>query len=218
MMKTTITLFVCLFSAGAMAKTRDTETAPAPSIVQTAIEKGVTGRVQITNYRPSVAPSCALNRAETKETLQGSQRAFVKLYGALPSGAPCQGWAWMRVQVFRAVYVTAHPVKDGDALEGALTKDERELIPGHTPIDFIPSGSTAAHFLKAGQMVETDMLRTGGFEPGQAITVLVRAGGLTVEQQGRVASCERGHVCATLPSGKRVEGVFEEGHLLVELQ
>jgi hypothetical protein len=69
--------------------------------------------------------------------------------------------------------------------------------------------------IAAGQVLEERDLRLGP-TPGDDVTVIIRLGTLRVEQVGRAVPCRRGRACAQMPSGKRVEGSWQGGRILVE--
>jgi len=52
--------------------------------------------------------------------------------------------------------------------------------------------------------------------PGQTVKVVIVSGTLVIEQAGRATPCVRGRSCATLASGKVVEGELSEGKLMVQ--
>ena len=219
-MKTSLT-FLLLFAPAVAFASVPTSTrsamASVPEAVKTSLEKGVAGRVRIADYRPTVASDCNIDRAEPLKRVNSSSRLAVKIFGSTQDGRACQGWAWVRVQLFQTVFVTTRALAEGEPFAGASTREEREVEPGRTPIDQIAADTTAARSLRAGQLIESHMVHQRGIEPGQPITVIVRAGALTIEEQAHSVACTPGHFCALLPSGKRVEGTIENGHLLVEL-
>jgi hypothetical protein len=69
--------------------------------------------------------------------------------------------------------------------------------------------------LAAGQVVDERDLRVGP-ALGDAVTVTIHSGGIRVEQSGRAVPCSRGRACAQMPSGKRVEGSWQGGRIVVE--
>ncbi len=145
-----------------------------------------------------------------------SGQAALRFTGADAAGQPCEGYAWARVTVVAPTPVVTRPLEDGDRLEGAVTWEERELRAGRPPPTSLPEGATAARRLPAGAVLDEASWRLGP-RPGTALAVLLRAGALTIEQEGRAAPCARGRACAVLPSGRRVEGRLADGRLLVEL-
>lgn len=189
---------------------------PAP--VVEAFEKAVPlpgARVEIADFHPELAARCAVIRAELPAPLAGSGRIAVRLSGTLPEGGPCDGWGWAVVRVLAPVLVAQRPVPVGSLLLDAVAPRERELLPGRTPLSRLPADAVAGRPLAAGQVLDERDLRSGP-GVGDAVTVLIRLGGLRVEQVGRAIPCSRGRACAQMPSGKRVEGAWRDGRLLVE--
>jgi hypothetical protein len=52
--------------------------------------------------------------------------------------------------------------------------------------------------------------------PGEIVKVMIVSGALVIEQAGRGVPCGRGRSCASLASGKQVEGDLVEGKLVVQ--
>jgi hypothetical protein len=48
------------------------------------------------------------------------------------------------------------------------------------------------------------------------VVAVIVAGALRVEQQARALPCRAGRACALLPSGRRVEGAWHAGRIVVE--
>jgi hypothetical protein len=157
---------------------------------------------------------CGLTRAELPGPISSSGRVAVHLFGREAGGRACDGWAWAQVRLRAPVLVTTRPVAEGDLLEGAVAMREREVLPGRPPLSTLPEGAAAARALAAGVAVDEALIRIGA-RPGEAVAVVLRAGALSVEQQGRAVACRRGRVCALLPSGRRVEGVWHEGRIVL---
>lgn len=206
------TVVLLLLSAPARAA------ALPPAPVVEAFDRAVPipgARVEIADFRPELVARCTVIRAELPAPLAGSGRIAVRLTGTLPEGGPCDGWGWAVVRVLAPVLVAHRAVPVGSPLLDAVAPGERELLPGRTPLSRLPAGAVAGRPLAAGQVLDDRDLRSGpGL--GDAVTVLIRLGGLRVEQVGRAVPCSRGHACAQMPSGKRVEGTWRDGRLLVE--
>ncbi len=197
---------------------------PAPAValppgpVVEAFDRAVPvpgARVEIADFRPELVARCTVTRAELPAPLVGSGRIAVRLTGTLQDGGPCDGWGWAVVRVLAPVLVAQRAVSVGSPLVDAVTPREREILPGRTPLSRLPADAVAGRPLAAGQVLDERDLRSGpGL--GDAVTVLIRLGGLRVEQVGRAVPCSRGHACAQMPSGKRVEGAWSGGRILVE--
>jgi hypothetical protein len=181
--------------------------------------------VELAGLDPRLPAGCAVERATAPRPVVASGRAALRLEGRDARGAACEGWAWADARVLAPALVLVHDVADGERLEGAFTVREREVRAGRVPVAALPPGVTAARALRAGTALEAPDLRAGP-RPGEPIAVLVRLGGLSVEQPGRALPCARAasaatsrqapKACALLPSGRRVEGVLDAGRLVVE--
>jgi flagella basal body P-ring formation protein FlgA len=174
------------------------------------------GRAEVLALEAPRPRGCAASAAELAQPLAASGRVAVRLRGADGGGAPCEAWAWARVRVTAPALVAARDVAEGEALDGALRLEEREVAAGRAPVAALPAAATAARRIAAGTSLDPAHLRVGP-APGEPLPVVVRLGGLTVEQPGRAVACGRGRACAVLPSGRRVEGALEAGRLIVEV-
>jgi flagella basal body P-ring formation protein FlgA len=163
----------------------------------------------------SRASSCRATEAELPQPIQASGRVAVKISGRSPRGQRCEEWIWTRVRVVAPVAVTTRALKAGEALDGAVATEERELRAGH-PAAALGPASLAGRALSAGQMLEAAFVAEPTLRPGETVKVLVVSGALTIEQSGRAVPCVRGRSCATLPSGKQVEGDLVDGRLVVQ--
>jgi flagella basal body P-ring formation protein FlgA len=172
-------------------------------------------RVEVSEWQPSLPAACALARAEPPGPISGSGRVAVRLSGARPGGAPCEGWGWARVRLYAPALVSARSVRAGEPLAGSVATEEREVSAGRPPLSALPDGAMADRPLAAGQVIEPRDLRTGP-RPGAPVSVVIRLGSLEVEQPGHAVPCARGRACAVVPSGKRVEGTWRDGRLVVE--
>jgi hypothetical protein len=172
-------------------------------------------RVEVADYRPEVPTSCAVARAELPAPLAGSGRVALRLSGSLPGGKPCDGWAWAQVRVTAPVLVASRPVPAGAPLAGAVSAEEREVRGGRAPLGSLPPGATAGRALSTGQALDERDLRSGP-TTGDTVTVVIRLASIEVEQPGRAIPCARGRACAQMPSGKRVEGAWRGGRIVVE--
>jgi flagella basal body P-ring formation protein FlgA len=172
-------------------------------------------RVEVLEWQPSLPAACAVDRAAPSRPLAGSGRVAVRLSGSRPGGEPCEGWGWARVRLFAPALVSARAVQAGEPLAGSVATEEREVLAGRAPLAALPAGAAADRALRAGQTIEPRDLRTGP-RPGEAVSVVVRLGSLEVEQPGHAVPCTRGRACAVVPSGRRVEGTWRDGRLVVE--
>jgi hypothetical protein len=194
--------------------------APGPIAVAPPVRAAVAGAVTLPGARAEVLelngglPSlCVLGRAEVPTSISASGRVAVQLFG-VDRGRPCRAWAWARVRVTAPALVTTRALVEGDPLEGAVEASLREVSPGRSPLSVLPDGAIAARALAAGVPLDETLLRVGA-RPGETVGVVLRVGSLTVEQEGRAIACRRGRVCALLPSGRRVEGVWHDGRIVL---
>ncbi len=127
-------------------------------------------------------------------------------------GKSCDAWGWAEVRVIVPVATLSRDVKANESMDGAWTLDEIEAR--GAVVQNVPAGAAATRALRRGARLNAADYRTGP-KPGTPITVRVMLGALSLEQSGTVSPCGNEAVCATLPSGKRVAGVFSEGVLVV---
>lgn len=199
-------------------------TATATAVVESALAAALTvngARVELMALELP-AGACArarqVSRAEVQRPIEGSGRVAIKLVADGPDGEShetCQTWAWAKVRVVAKLAIARRPLRAGEALAGALTLEEREIRPGVRPL-VDPDRAIATRFIAAGQVIDPAATRQPGPRPGDGIKVVVVSGALVVEQQGKVLSCGSA-TCATLPSGRRVEGTLVDGRLLVQV-
>jgi hypothetical protein len=191
--------------------------APAepPAAVRAALASALAlpgSRVEIAGFSASLPPGCDAARAEVLRPLVASGQAALRLRGR----GPCEGWGWARVRVYAPALVASRAVREGEAVAGASSAAEMEILPGRTPLAALPPGAVAARAIAAGAAIEPGLLRLGP-PPGEPVTVLLRVGDVAVEQTGRALPCARGRACALLPSGRRIEGTYDGAHIRVEL-
>jgi hypothetical protein len=155
-------------------------------------------------------------RVEIARPIDGSGRFAVKLIGTRARGMTCEVWAWARIRVFAQVPVARRAIRAGETLASATRTEEREIRPGHVPA-LLTAASTADRTLGMGQMIEADAVATPGLRAGESVKILIISGSLAIEQIGHAVPCTRGHNCAVLPSGKRIEGTLVDGRLMVQL-
>ena len=172
-------------------------------------------RAEVDEVRTTAGRDCAAASWEALRSVSASGSAPLRFTGQTAAGARCEGFAWVRVRVTAPSAVTTRALRQGELLEGAVTVAPHEVLPGRHALAAAPAGAAAARALPAGTVLDESAVRIGP-ATGEAVTVLVRVGSLSVEQPGRAVPCLRGRSCALLPSGRRVEGRFEDGRLLVE--
>lgn len=126
-------------------------------------------------------------------------------------GKKCEGWGWAQVRVLVPIATLSRDVKANESMDGAWIVREEE--PRGEVMSVVPGGATATRWLRKGMTVGANDVRTGP-RPGSSIMVRVMMGALSLEQRGTAAACGN-EVCATLPSGKRVSGVWVDGMLVV---
>jgi flagella basal body P-ring formation protein FlgA len=156
-----------------------------------------------------------VERAAPPAPVNGSGRFAVRLAGTGRNGVPCEGWGWARVRLLAPALVAARALRAGEPLDGSVSTEEREVAAGRAPLSALPAGAVAGRALAAGQPIGSRDLRVGA-RPGAPVTVVVRLGTLEIEQPGHAVPCARGRACAVLPSGRRVEGDWRDGRLVVE--
>ncbi|MBK9518790.1 MAG: hypothetical protein IPO09_15860 [Anaeromyxobacter sp.] len=172
-------------------------------------------RAELAGVATSSGAGCRAESWEALAAVEASGRAALRFSGRDAAGAACQGYAWARVRVLGPAAVTTRALEAGEPLDGALVVEEREVVAGRRLLAAAPGGASAARRLAAGAPLDEGAVRLGP-APGQPISVRLRLGALVVEQPGRALPCQRGRACALLPSGRRVEGRFLDGHLQVE--
>jgi hypothetical protein len=190
-----------------------------PPAVQTAIEAAAKvdgARVEVTRLATQGTHGCAIARAEVALPIEGSGRVTLRMAGQGRDGRACSGWGTATVKVLAPAPVALRPVRTGESLDGAIDWAEREVLPGRAPV-LVPAGAVATRPLTPGQLVDASSFRVRGPAVGEPIKVRVVLGAIAVEQVGRVTSCGLGKACASLPSGKHVEGRFVDGKLVVEV-
>ena len=204
-----------LFAHAAMAKSIETPAAVVQALAVSAEASGV--RAEIVDYRTSVAPDCMLKQVELPSAVAVSGRLVLKVAGESPI-KHCEGTAWVDVRAYARVAVAMRALNAGDSLDGAVELIEQEVPRSKHPLREIPSGMAAVHPVRAGVVVDISDVRQERPQLGASIQVVIRSGGLSIEQTGRIASCDRDQVCAVLPTGKRIAGKIVAGHLEVTLQ
>jgi hypothetical protein len=172
-------------------------------------------RLEVTGWSSALPPGCEPSEADVPRPVAASGRAPLRLRGAA-RGVPCEGWAWAQVRVFAPSLRAWRAIPEGEPVEPAAALAEQEVLPGRAPMGALPPGALAARAIAAGASIDPGAVRLGP-RPGEAVTVILRRGPLTVEQAGRALPCARGRACALLPSGRRVEGRPDAGRIAVEM-
>jgi flagella basal body P-ring formation protein FlgA len=126
------------------------------------------------------------------------------------------GWGWVHFEVWAPTAFTTRPVRAGERLQPALAVEDREIRSGHVGI-MPPPGALAARDLPRGSVLQASDVAGATTTSGEAVKVIVTTGSLAIELQGRAIACGVGRTCALLPSGRHVEGHWEDGHLLVDV-
>ena len=192
------------------------------AVVKKAIERGlaVPGARLDAAYEERAAARAADCRATSAELLRpidGSGRVAVRVAGRSARGQSCDAWTWVRVRVVAPVAVAARALAAGDRLDGATRVEERELRAGHAPATIGPA-TVATRAVGARQLIEAALAGEPTVRLGDNVKVVIVSGALEIEQTGRGAPCARGRSCATLATGKVVEGELREGKLVVQAQ
>jgi hypothetical protein len=193
---------------------------PAGATAAQAVEAALavpSAHVELVAVRATTGARCPMERVEAMRPVTGSGEVPLRFTGAGADGRACQGFGWARVHVTAAGLIASRTIRAGEPLEGAVSPGEVELRGGRSaPLATLPPGARAARTLAAGAPVLGDDVRAGPL-PGEPVTVVVQiGGGLEISQDGRAIPCSRGRTCALLPGGRRVEGRFEDGRLLLE--
>lgn len=171
---------------------------------------------EIVGYQASVAGKCALTGVQLPGVIDASSRFAVRLRGRDEAGSPCEGWAWVAVRVLAPTLCTSRPVRAGEPLGAAVILTRREVLPGRRPLSTLPQGAVATQSLPAGMSIEEHHVREPGPAPGEPVAVVAQVGPVQVEQTGTAVLCRRGWGCALLPSGRKVEGAWAHGRLVVQ--
>jgi hypothetical protein len=201
----------------------DADGGRSPSLlVRRALERGLSipgARLDTAVEDRGAVPAgdCRPTSAEVLRPIDGSGRIAVKVSGSSARGATCDAWTWVHVRVVAPVAVAARALAAGERLDGATAIEERELRPGHLPA-VIGRASVAARALVPGQLIDAALVTEPTVRAGESVRVLVVLGTLVIEQSGRGAPCARGRSCATLASGRLVEGELVDGKLVVQSQ
>jgi hypothetical protein len=196
--------------------------APTPEAAVSAALARPGGRVEVLAVR-AISTGCAAEWFEVREAIEASGDVPLRLAGRDPRGGACTGAAWASVRVFAPALVTARALREGEPLEPAVVLAEREIRPSRPTVAALPERATASRALRAQEALAPGDVRAGP-RPGSDVAVVVRAGALEIERAGRALPCPRerdpggreARACALLPGGRRVEGRYRDGRILVE--
>jgi hypothetical protein len=155
---------------------------------------------------------CRVTSAAVPRPIDGSGRVPVKI-----SGRGCSGWGWVELQVWAETSVTTRIVRAGERLGSSATVVESEIRPGHLPF-IAPPDAIASRTLAIGRAIDPGDVSRSSVTLGDPIKVVLVAGAVFIETQGRRSNCLRTRDCAVLSSGKHVEGHIDDaGRLIVEV-
>jgi hypothetical protein len=190
-----------------------------PGFVAAALEQTVSlkgARANVTEYRATLPEGCTASKATALNPLDSGGRAILRLAGKSAGGTPCEGFASIRARMSASVLVTGSFVRRDQPLVGTTIIEERDITGMADLLDVLPEGALSTRQLSPGTMLTDRMVRAPGPSAGTPVSVVVRSGAITLTQGGRIVPCGSSRSCASLPSGKRVEGVWVDGQLLVE--
>jgi hypothetical protein len=188
--------------------------APTPEAAIAAALRGSGARAEVLEVR-TTSGGCDAESFEAQGRIEASGRVPLRYAGRDRAGRQCAGAAWAHVRVLAPALVVARDVRAGEPLEAAVATAEREVRPGRAPLLSVPPSALAARALHAGELLAPSAVQVGP-RPGEAVTVVVRAGPLELERSARAIPCARERACALLPGGRRVEGRWVEGRILLE--
>jgi hypothetical protein len=160
----------------------------------------------------SAPEGCHIRNASVPRSIEGSGRVAVKY-----AGKNCSGWGWVRLEVWSETAVTTRAMRAGEAVETGYAMVEQEVRPGRMP--FVPpAGAVAIRSLPAGTSLDPRDVSMSAVVAGDPVKIIVAAGTVAIETQGRRVPCARSRACAVLPTGKHVEGHMDDsGRLIVEV-
>ena len=193
--------------------------AEAPAFVQEALLQGfgrAAAHATITEFRPTLPAGCTTAVAHAISAPDLSGRAMLKLEGTTADGSRCEGFASVRARLTAPIVVTSRAIAKEQPLDGAVTLADRDVTGHPELLSELPAGAIATQAMPSGAAVTERMVRVPGPAVGEPVPVVVRSGCITITQDGHLAACGSGHTCATLPTGKRVEGRLVDGKLIVE--
>jgi len=182
---------------------------PVAEAVRTAVAVPV-ATVELSAYRAAPA-SCVAREARVDRPYFFSGEVMARFTGQDSRGA-CSGAALMHATVRARVWVAAKPLRAGELIEAVQA--EREVRA--EPIE-VPEGARAAKSIAAGSIIEAGSLQDAAGPTGGKIPIELRDGSLRIATASRVVPCSRGKSCAVLETGKHVEGLVQNGVLVVEV-
>jgi hypothetical protein len=194
--------------------------ASAPALdhlARTAVEAAVSApdaRAELVGIEGAPA-RCLVSSAEVPQPIRASGRASLRLRGRDAAGQACDAWAWARVRVSGPSLVTSRAISEGEPLLDGVKTEQRELEPGRDALAELPEGARAAKALASGTPLNQALIRVGPL-PGEAVSVSLQLGALRVDEVARATPCRAGRACAILPSGRRVEGIWHDGRIVIE--
>ena len=160
----------------------------------------------------SAPAGCRVRRASVPRAIDGSGRVAVKFVGN-----NCSGWGWVRLEIWSETAVTTRAMRAGEAVESGFAMVEREVRPGRMPF-VTPVGGVAVRSLPAGTALDPRDVSMSSVVAGDPVKVVVAAGAVAIETQGRRVPCAPSRACAVLSTGKHVEGRMDDGgRLIVEV-
>jgi hypothetical protein len=184
---------------------------PAP-LVQAVAEAAPAGlRAEVVSFDGRLG-SCRPLRASLGSGLEGSGRYAVRV-----DGNGCGAWGWAEVKLYGKSAVAARAIRRGESLAGAVNLVERPVRRGEARVESVEDGAVAARNIAAGEALTPAALSLAGPLPGERVEVVVRMGALELKQPGVVVPCTGNHLCARLPSGRKVEGRYVPAENVLEV-
>lgn len=173
-------------------------------------------RVKIMSYRGSIPADCNLLTATPTRQVQRSGSVALRLEGERDNGTPCAGTGVAKVQVKTRVWISEKAIARGETLRGNLISKYVD-VGVRRAMREVPDNAVARRRIRAGAVLERQHAIVPGTEPGTPVRVVLNQGPVRIAQKGVIVPCMKKSVCARLPSGKRVEGVFMAGVLEVKI-
>jgi flagella basal body P-ring formation protein FlgA len=175
-------------------------------------------RLEVIDFNFKMKPQCSLVSVQSSQPIVATGRYAIKVMGRSGSGTRCEGWAWANIRVLAKVIIATQRIEPGELISpNSVRTEEREKKTGQKLVQDIPSNAKASTLLLSGTVLENHHLRIGP-AIGESVEVEVRTGQVSVVQTGRVVPCPAGRLCAQLESGKRLEGRYQNGRLVVEIR
>ncbi len=172
-------------------------------------------RIVVEGFSGRLPGGCRVKAYRVEAPIRNSGRHRVRLVGRDGKGRRCQAFGIVRVEVFARVPVTRRAVAAGRPLAGSVVLRERPVRRGMRTGDWIEPEAVAARPLRADAVVRPQDVRRPRPRPGQRVHVVLSAGPIRIEDEGRIVPCGREKVCARLSTGRRVEGRLVSGGVLV---